>query len=77
MDIQATKIELVRQLLNVKKESVLLKIQAMLRKEQSVDELESLTLQQYIESIKEADAQIDRGEYKTIESFEADSAKWR
>lgn len=66
MDIQATKIELVKQLLNVEKESVLDKIKAILSTE-SVNIVayttsgEPLTEESYIAHIKQISNDIENG----------------
>jgi hypothetical protein len=66
MDIQATKIELVKQLLNVEKESVLNKVKEILSTE-SVNTVayatsgEPLTEEKYIEHIKQISNDIENG----------------
>jgi hypothetical protein len=66
MDIQATKIELVKQLLNIEKESVLNKVKAILSTE-SVNIVayttsgEPLTEENYIAHIKQISNDIENG----------------
>jgi len=69
MDIQATKIELVKQLLNVKKESVLTKIKEILSSEDaSNDEIvaytssgKPLSKEEYSNHIKNISEEIEKG----------------
>ena len=74
MDIQATKIELVKQLLNVEKESVLNKVKAILSSEQ-LDVVayttsgEPLSDEKYIGHIKQISSDIENGA-KTFTSGE-------
>ena len=66
MDIRATKIELVKQLLNVEEESVLIKVKAILAKElvniaAYTTSGEPLTEEKYIAHIKQISNDIENG----------------
>ena len=66
MDIQATKIELVKQLLNVEKESVLNKVKAILSAEQDnvvacTKSGEPSTKEKYIAHIKQISSEVENG----------------
>lgn len=82
MDIQATKIELVKHLLKVKKESVLNKIKEILLSDENEEVVaytidgNSLTLSQYQNELKEAEKEIERGEYLTSDELDKEIATW-
>lgn len=70
MDIQATKLELIKMLMEVDKESILQEIKSLLKSQSNMvsDEIvayttkgEPLTKQQYIDSIKKISEEIENG----------------
>ena len=67
MDIQAEKISLAQLLLQTEDESIIIKVKAIFKKEQK-DWWNDLSQDQNDE-IKEADKEIDRGEFVTSEAF--------
>ena len=46
------------------------------RKKQVGANNEKLTKSQFVADIKEAEAQIEQGDYLTIENFEKEASKW-
>lgn len=81
MDIQTTKIELIKHLLNVQKESVLVKIRAILidENEEIVAHTikgEPLTKSEYIQQIKEAEDRINKGHFTTHEDLLKNIQDW-
>jgi hypothetical protein len=80
MNIQTVKIDLVQKLLTVKSEEVLNKINRILDKEVIVAytvDGKSLTQEQYNKSLREAEKEIDAGDFITQEELEKKSAEWK
>ena len=74
MDIQATKIELIKQLLNVEEESVLYKVKSILSKDSDntvayTASGKPLTEEKYVEHIKQISNDVENGA-KTYSSSE-------
>lgn len=79
MSIETIKIDLVKQLFNINKESVLKQIKAILDKEEIVAYTTSgkpLTRKAYIQEIKKAEKDIDNGNYITHQELLDDINKW-
>lgn len=79
MSIETIKIDLVKQLFNINKESVLKQIKAILDKEEIVAYTTSgkpLTRKAYIQEIKKAEKDIDNGNYITHQKLLDDIKKW-
>lgn len=79
MSIETIKIDLVKQLFNINKESVLKQIKAILDKEEIVAYTTSgkpLTRKAYIQEIKKAEKDIDNGNYITHQELLDDIKKW-
>lgn len=79
MNIQTVKIDLVQKLLTVKSEEVLKKINRILDKEVIVAytvDGKSLTQEQYTKNLKDAEKEIEAGDFITQEELEKKSAKW-
>ncbi len=79
MSIETIKIDLVKQLFNINKESVLKQIKAILDKEEIVAYTtsgKSLTRKAYIQEIKKAEKDIDNGNYITHQELLDDIKKW-
>ena len=79
MNIETTKIDLVNQLFNINKESVLKQIKAILDREEIVAYTTSgkpLTREAYIQEIKKAEKDIDNGNYITHQELLEEIKKW-
>lgn len=79
MNIEATKIDLAKQLFNINKTSVLEKIKAILDKEEIVAytvDGKPLTREAYIKAIKQADTDIENGNSISHEQLLEDRKKW-
>ena len=83
MDIQSTKLEIIQFLLNSNKESVIVKFKSIVDKENiekivahSIDG-KPLTLAQYQDELKEAEEEIERGDFMTSEDLEKEIALWK
>lgn len=79
MNIEITKIDLAKKLFNVNKESVLKQLKAILDKEEVVAYTTSgkpLTKAEYIKEIKEAEQDIENGNYITGKQLLEDIKKW-
>lgn len=79
MSIETIKIDLVKQLFNINKKSVLKQIKAILDKEEIVAYTTSgkpLTRKAYIQEIKKAEKDIDNGNYITHQKLLDDIKKW-
>ncbi|MDH5399523.1 MAG: hypothetical protein OEX02_15345 [Cyclobacteriaceae bacterium] len=74
MDIQATKLELMRLLLNTHKEQVLQKVKEILEKEQDVDFWDGLNAEDQA-AINEGLDQLDKGQYVSHESVRKEISK--
>ena len=80
MNIQNIKIDLVQKLLSVKDEVVLNKINQILDKEVIVAytvDGKPLTIEQYNKNLKEAEKEIESGDFISHEELEKKSAKWK
>ncbi len=80
MNIQTIKLDLVQKLLTVKSESVLKKINQILDKEVIVAytiDGKPLTKEDYNKNLKEAEKEIESGDFITQEELEKKSAKWK
>lgn len=79
MSIETIKIDLVKQLFNINKESVLKQIKAILDKEEIVAYTTSgkpITRKAYIQEIKKAEKEIENGNYITHQKLLDDIKKW-
>lgn len=79
MGLEAKKMDLVQKLLNIKRESVLKKVEKVLEEEVVVAYSvtgEPLTKSEYISEVKEAEKEIEDGEYLTHEQVLAETKKW-
>ena len=79
MNIEITKIDIAKKLFNVNKESVLKQLKAILDKEEVVAYTTSgkpLTKAEYIKEIKEAEQDIENGNYITGKQLLEDIKKW-
>ena len=74
MDIQATKLELMRLLLNTHKEKVLQKVKEILEKEEDVDFWDGLNAEDQ-SAINEGLDQLDKGQHVTHESVRKEISK--
>lgn len=75
MDIQTTKLELMRLLLNTQKEHVLLRIKEVFEQEESPDFWDELD-EDLKSSIERGLSQSDRGEVKSHEAVMEKYKKW-
>jgi len=75
MDVQADIKWIQAELVNVKDPNLIEAFKQLLtyRKARVI---EPLTVTQYIDDIKEAEVQIENGDYLSIEDFEKDSKQW-
>ena len=83
MDIQSTKLEIIKFLLNSNKESVLSKFISIIDKE-NIEKIVShsidgrpLTMEQYHAELKEAEEEIEKGDFLTSEDLEKEIASWK
>lgn len=82
MDIQATKLELVKQLINVKKASVLKKIKEILLNNERDDTVaysikgNPLTKKQFKQELLEAEQEIARGEFISHQDLKREIQTW-
>lgn len=82
MDIQATKLELVKQLINVKKTSVLKKIKEILLNNEKDDIVAysikgtPLTKKQFKQELLEAEQEIARGEFISHQDLKREIQTW-
>ena len=82
MDIQSTKIELIKNLLNVEKESILIKIKDILlnsEKEEITDYIidgKPLTVNELQSELKGAEKEIENGDFFTSEELDKEIASW-
>lgn len=80
MNIQSVKIDLVQKLLSVTNKGVLSKINKILEKEVIVAyavDGKPLTREQYTKNLKDAEKEIEAGNFISHEELEKKSAKWR
>ena len=80
MNIQTIKIDLVQKLLTVKDELVLKKITQILDKEVIVAytaEGKSLTQEQYNKNLRDAEKEIESGDFISQEELEKKSSEWK
>jgi hypothetical protein len=80
MDMYQKKLELVKHILNVDKESVLVKIKEILLNEEEIVvhtvKGEPLTKSQYIRKIEEAKKRIDNGQFTSHDDLLKDVENW-
>lgn len=79
MNIESIKIDLAKQLFNIDKTAVLEKIKAILDKEEIVaytTEGKPLSREAYIKAVKNAEQDIDNGNYITHSQLLENSKKW-
>ena len=79
MNLETTKIDLVKQLFNINKESVLKQIKTILDREEIVAytvDGKPLTREAYIKEIKKAEKDIENGNYTTHEQLLEEIKKW-
>jgi len=70
MNIQATKIELVQQVLNIEEEQVLQQLKDVLKQARQID------IRQYNKELDEADARIDAGQYIENDEVAKEISAW-
>jgi hypothetical protein len=80
MDIQATRLELIKLLLEEKQETVLKKVHQLLSNEEEIVAYtgsgKPLSRKEYNKRLAEAEKQIERGEYLTQEELEKQAKTW-
>lgn len=74
MDIQATKLELMKLLLNTQKEQVLQRIKEIFEQEEGIDFWDGLNAEDQA-AINEGIEQLDKGQYVSHESVREDIKK--
>lgn len=80
MDIQATKLDILQSILNLDKESLLIKIKNLIEEEMIVGYTtagEPLTKKQYNKQLKEAEEQIIEGNFLSQEELEEQVKNWK
>jgi len=83
MDIQSTKLEIIQFVLNSNEEGVIAKIKSIVDKEKLEEivaysvEGKPLTFRQYQNELKEAEEEIERGDFMTSEELEKEIASWK
>jgi hypothetical protein len=80
MDIQATRLELIKLLLEEKQETVLEKVHQLLSKEDEIVAYtgsgKPLTRKEYNDRLAKGEKQIEKGEYLTQEELEKEVKSW-
>jgi copper chaperone CopZ len=79
MNIESTKIDLAKQLFNINEESVLMQIKSILDKEEIVaytTDGKPLSRKAYIEAVKEAENDVENGQYITQSQLLDNIKKW-
>ncbi len=79
MDIQATKLDILQSIINVNKESLLLKIKTLIDDELIVGYStsgEPLTKKEYNKQLEESEKQIENGEYLSHEELKQRIKNW-
>ena len=79
MNIESTKIDLVKQLFNINEESVLMQIKSILDEEEIVaytTDGKPLSRKAYSEAIKEAENDVESGQYITQSQLLDNIKKW-
>ncbi len=83
MDIQTRKLNFIQEVLTVSNENLISKLESLLKKERSKDEVigfttegKSMTKEAYIHDIDEARLQMKEGKYISQEELEKQSENW-
>lgn len=79
MNIESTKIDLAKQLFNINEESVLMQIKSILDKEEIVaytTDGKPLSRKAYIEAVKDAENDVENGQYITQSQLLDNIKKW-
>ncbi len=76
MDIQTRKIHFIQKFLALNNESVIKKLESLLKKETLKEDSHHISIEQYNKELDEAEAEMDRGEYVSHENLKKQMKKW-